>query len=294
MNPEPPEVDNVDESLSDRQLTLMAGATVVAVHVSFLGGQLLHIGTHFVSVPLRIGALVVVGVALIRLWMTRRPARSLPGRLFVVMLAPFVATFWINEVAHADQGRHGWHWEPFVGAKLLFFVIAALCPSEPRWLARALFAVVVAELAVLWVVTDIGSPGAGASHREPYITLAYALFAWMLFRYRRLSTRYDRALAVARAEAVMLRTTNEAFLEVRDMANTPVQNLEVALAILGGRQPSDPVVQSARRAAVRLRELAQALPVKAVTQASVDTRSLERIRALQNAERRPARLRREP
>ena len=275
-----PAIDDLDQRLSDGLLTLMASGTVLVVHGGFLLTQMLHIGAHIVDFRIRLAIVVLLGAITIFLWMKRSPSRALCAGAFACVILPFTLTFWITESSYALQGRAGTVWEPFIGTKLVFFIIAALCPSQPRWLAPALFSVFLVEAFVLWFVLDLGDPNVHITLREPHITIAYALVAWTLLRYRRHHAQHDRDLAVARAEAAMLRTTNEAFLAVQDTANTPLQNLEIALSLMAKRQPSDPLVQSARRASVRLRELSQLLPVKQVTRASIDPQALDRIRTL--------------
>ncbi|HVJ88549.1 MAG TPA: hypothetical protein VM580_02020 [Labilithrix sp.] len=273
-------VDDLDQLSSDRLLTMMAAGTILFIHAGFLIAQLLHVGTHIVDVRIRLAIVVLVTAVTVLLWTKKSPSRAWCAGAFAGVILPFTVTFWATETTYAAQGRTGMFWEPFIGLKLVFFIIAALCPSHPRWLAPILFVIFIVEALALWFVLDLGDANAHITLREPHVTTVYALVAWTLLMYRRRHARHDRDLTVARAEAAMLRTTNDAFVAVQDMANTPLQNLEIALTLMAKRQPSDPLVSAACRAAVRLRELGQLLPVKQITRASVDPLALERIRNL--------------
>jgi hypothetical protein len=271
--------DSMGDARSDWLLSVMGCGLIFVLHASFLIADLLGLGYHPVDTRLRAAIVLMIG-GIVVLLLVRRDAASrwLCAGAFALAVLPFFVTFWISESSHALEGRLGHPWEPFLGAKVLSFVIAGVCPVRPRWLGAALLALAGIHQVAFWLVLDLGSPSANVSVNEPATAVIAAVVAWALLGFRLNHNRHERELFAARSEASILRTTNEAFLAVQDMANTPLQNLELAISLMEQDRPQDPVVQKARRSLDRLRLLGQRLPVTRVTSASVDARSLERVR----------------
>ncbi len=259
----------------------MTGALVFCIHGSFAVTDVLGIGYH--PIPLAVRVALVVQVATTTRLLSRRPATSSAwcAAAFVSVMLPVLATTWVTEMSHAAAGQAaGRAWELFLGPKIAMFVIAAAAPSKPRWLAPALLGAFGLEQLALWFVLDLGSPTANVTPHEPGVTLATSTLAVVLLAIRIHRAEVERQLVASRLEAAMLRTTNEAFLAVKDLANTPVQNLELALSLLQTEDPENPLLARARRALSRLRELHVSLPVAPQATTSVDHGSLERLREL--------------
>jgi hypothetical protein len=270
---------DAEEPLANVLTTLVTGGLTLILHISFLTSQVIGDAYHPVSVRIRMLAIAIVGIATSTLWIRRRTAgTALCAVAFVCTVGPFWLTFWISESSHALSGRFE---QPFVGPKLLLFVVSALCPTRPRWLGPALLVALCAEMTAMWLVLRFGSVPTVAWAGEPWVALTYALLAAFLFGSRLHWMQVHGELAVARAEAEMLQTTNEAFVAVQDLANTPLQSLEIALALMERERPNDSLVGSARRAVTRLRLLTERLPVKRFDGHWVDVRALETIRILQ-------------
>jgi hypothetical protein len=270
---------DAEEPLANVLTTLVTGGLTLILHVSFLTSQVVGNAYHPVNVRVRLFAIAIVGIATLTLWIHRKTAgTALCAAAFVCIIAPFWLTFWISESNHALSGRFE---QPFVGPKLLLFIISALCPTRPRWLGPALLIGLCAEMVGMWVALRFGSIPTVAWAGEPWVALTYALLAAFLFGSRLHWMQVHGELAVARAEAEMLQTTNEAFVAVQDLANTPLQSLEIALALMARERPNDSLLGSARRAVMRLRLLTERLPVKRFDGHWVDGSALETIRVLQ-------------
>lgn len=270
------------EYATDWLLTSMAALLVLTLHVSFLISLLLGVGDHPIKLPLRSTlTLFVAGCTLLLLARRRSPSRALCTGVFAAVTVPFLLTFWLNEEVFAATGRLGTTWELFLGPKLAMFVVASLCPLAPSWVAPTLLAAFGLEQVAMWFALDLGSPLSHVGNREPWLSISCAGLATVLLACRMHHSRREHELAVTRADASVLRRTNQAFLAVQDMANTPIQNLEIALALMEEQHRGDPLVGAARRSVVRLRELSHHLPVDEVTEAAVDSTSLERVRRLQ-------------
>lgn len=260
--------------------TLVAGAIALFLHLSFLVSQLFGTAYHPVDIRIRITVALVVTAALLALWARRRSASdSLPALAFACVVMPFWLTFWISEAYHVAIGRFE---QPFVGPKLMFFVISALCPTRPRWMAPALLASMCIEVAIMWKLLGFATEPTVVATGEPWISVSYALLAFFLFASRVHWMHLHEELARARAETRMLHTTNQAFVAVQDLANTPLQSLEIALSLMERERPEDSLVRSAKRAVQRLRVLTRHLPVEQRPHSNVDTSALEEIRTRRN------------
>lgn len=276
-----PVVVSTSEPLPSVVTTLVAGAISLTLHVSFLISQTLGTAYHPVDIRIRFGIAVIVATASGLLWVRRRTASdALCDFIFFCIVAPFALTFWITEVSHAESGRYE---QPFVGPKLMLFVVSALCPTRPRWLAPLLLAFFTGEMAAIWVYIDYGSIPVVLATGEPWISLSYMLLACFLFGSRLHWMRLHEELAVARAEATILQTTNDAFVAVQDLANTPLQSLEIALTLMHRGRPNDPLIRSAERAVRRLRALTRHLPVESTIHPRVDATALEGLHALRDS-----------
>lgn len=261
--------------------TLVAGGIALCLHVSFLLSQLLGTAYHPVDVRIRLVIAIIVATASSYLWLRRRNASdTLCALVFVCIVGPFWLTFWITEVNHAMSGRYE---QPFVGPKLMLFVVSALCPTRPRLLAPLLLAAVSTEVAAMWVHLQFGAVPSVLATGEPWISVSYVLLACFLFGSRLHWMRLHEELTVARAEATVLQTTNEAFVAVQDLANTPLQSLEIALELMDRRRPTDPLVGRAQRAVQRLRALTRHLPVEHLAHERVDRQALDELRALRDS-----------
>lgn len=260
--------------------TLVAGAIALFLHLSFLVSQIFGPFHHPVDIRIRITVALVVTSALLALWAGRRSSSdALPAFAFTCIIVPFGLTFWLSEAYHVALGRFD---QPFVGPKLMFFVISALCPTRPRWLAPALLTGMCIEIAGMWMLLGFADVPAVIATGEPWISVSYAILACFLFASRVHWMHLHEELAHARAETRMLHTTNQAFVAVQDLANTPLQSLEIALALMERRSSDDTLVRRAKRAVHRLRVLTRHLPVEQLTHSTVDVEALEEIRTRRN------------
>lgn len=276
-----PAAVTVGEPLPSVVTTLVAGSIALTLHVSFLASQILGTAYHPVSIRIRFAIAVIVATASALLWVRRRTASdALCAIIFCCVVAPFGLTFWLTELSHAQSGRYE---QPFVGPKLMLFVVSALCPTRPRWLAPLLLILFTLEMAAIWIYMGFGGNPVVLATGEPWISLSYVLLACFLFGSRLHWMRLHEELAVARAEATILQTTNDAFVAVQDLANTPLQSLEIALTLMRRTRPTDPLVRSADRAVSRLRALTRHLPVEHTANARVDVHALEELHALRDS-----------
>lgn len=119
--------------------------------------------------------------------------------------------------------------EPFIAQKMVLIAIALLTPESAVW-GIALTVIILAE-AVGLSALRLGGGRAG----EPWVTIFYGLFAIGLLLYRASERRLAARLVRMSAEAAALEHIAEESMTVRDQLNTPLQTLEIGLALLRKR-----------------------------------------------------------
>ncbi len=173
---------------------------------------------------------------------------SLASVLFVIN-ATVVATalFLVERELFGIPG-----WVPFRPNQLGCLVAALVAPTMLAGIL-AIAAHAGSALLLLWSVPQ-------AVTQEPLATIAFAsagVFV-LVFRFRQLALRDQMQKAQAESEAV--RDLARSFLQVRDLMNTPLQTLELALSWLGKEEAVDGAILSgANQALEQLRSLNQEL-----------------------------------
>jgi hypothetical protein len=181
---------------------------------------------------------------------SHRPDARLAGRLFLVNALVVIAALWFSNEACAESGRP---WVPFQANKLGMFTVALLAP-EPRVGVLGIAAYAGASLLQLATLSSaaLGRLALG----EPWATVAIAAFAAVMLvfwsrrdaRERRLSRAYEEARARERVARVLL--------EIRDLANTPLQTISLSTALLRRQKPElQSVLGRVDRALQKLSEL---------------------------------------
>ena len=264
---------------SDRRLTIVAGCVGTLFGAAFVAIDLLGPGIRPLELQVRLAHVVLtVGATAFVASRTRTAPRDGYVVAFLLMVLPYLVSFTLSERAAAAAAELGRPWAPFSGHRLVVFGIAALAPG-PGWLGAILLATFVAHGAWLWLSLDMGAAAAQLPADEPWASLAYAAMAAVLYAHRVHHVRAERALARLHAERDTLRATNDALLAIRDLANTPLQVVTVALAVVRRRRAGpDPVLDGADRAMARLRDLRELLPGCEPTSASPDPRAIDVLR----------------
>lgn len=226
-------------------------------------------------------------------WLVNNPARmhvrwSVAAALVAVL--PLLLVFWTSETAMAGAGQT---WSPFTGHRLVVICLAFLMPG-PVWLVVLLMGVFAAQALSLWLVLDLGlHPGVAAG--EPYISLIYGVLGLALLAYRTRMRHLQLEFERARAHATAMERLARVSLAVRDGANTPLQTLEAAAALLDRKDPSmQGVTERIRRSIARLRELVHSLAVYESRTWKDEDESFDARDALARAEQEWARRSRPP
>ncbi len=95
---------------------------------------------------------------------------------------------------------------------------------------------------------------------DPAFLPVYGVIGVVLLLYRRRSARLSIALSDARAERLTMEQLAHVSLALRDLSNTPLQTLTIALTLLRCKaEPTEQILASMDRALARLKDLRHAL-----------------------------------
>jgi hypothetical protein len=234
-----------------RQGTILGAILLLVVNSIYEVLDLLAVGPGLATV---IRAVHILAAAVVAWILLKRGKESTSWQIrggFAVLFLPYLPNFWLDEVQMVHAGIN---WQPFIGHKLVCLAVALLSPG-PLVLSLGLITALMGEAMVQWYTMLAGNPHI-ASGYEPWTTLITGglacVFAWR----RERDFLLRREFAKARAEVEALTTLSQVSMALRDYANTPLQTLEVDLALLTHRHPEDKrVLNRIRQALGRLRWL---------------------------------------
>jgi hypothetical protein len=178
-------------------------------------------------------------------------SRARSNALFLLVLVPTAVMAWMVDDARAAQSAH---WVPYEPSKLSALTLAIIAP--PGWpigmVAILMFvgSALVHHLLLASVLTERMWAG------EPFGIIAYGLFALVVLGFKQRSYTLRGELEHERSEKLSLERVARVSMALRDLANTPVQTLELVRQKLLTDDPQ-PGVQIERmgRALERLRRL---------------------------------------
>jgi hypothetical protein len=231
-------------------------AAVVAALLGVLGTSMGVIGFWRISGP-TLRVVQAFGILLsgsVFLWLRAEGlafSRRQSDLLFLLVLTPTVVMTWLIDDARAAASPH---WVPYEPSKLSALTLAIIAP--PGWTIGLVGIVLFIGSALMHHALLPDAIRARMSSGEPFGTLAYGAFALVLLGFRQRSYLMRGELERARAEKVSLERVARVAMALRDLANTPVQTLELVLQRLRARTP-DLELQTVRmgRALERLRRL---------------------------------------
>ena len=214
-------------------LVLMAVAQLVA----------LEIDRHILGRPffvLRLPYLFVALVCLIALLHQREKLSVQAIRLTLVALTLAVFPYiWVSQAAFANSQNP---WIPFYGFQITALVVATLRYGNGVRFNVFLLAALTIEAAASWWRFNFASNGLLAQTGYIWNVLLTGLCAATLLIARYQYERTLRRLVELEARAATAEMTARVFLTVRDRANSPLQTLEIGLALLKRRQPESAIL----------------------------------------------------
>ena len=259
------------EALSAQRATVVAAAVVCVGQLAFVLIDLTVLDDAALASARAAHALLALATA-VALARRRAPPVALSVAAFVALALPLIPIFWWAESAVAEAGLL---WEPLIGFKLLLVGVALLTPHSIA-LAAGLIVIFAVEAFLVYRFVDMGAHPLALTAGEPWVTLVYCLIAAALLVYRRQTRVMGERLIEARAEAEVLHRLAETSLAVRDLVNTPLQSLELAVGALEARHPEErPTLARMRRAIARLSELGHVLSVWESASRAAQARDLD-------------------
>ncbi|MGZ3449933.1 MAG: hypothetical protein ACXVEF_10075 [Polyangiales bacterium] len=188
------------------------------------------------------------------LWLLRsKPNRRLAAIVFVVNAACLSFAMFMRDPLYARVP----HWVPFQEAKLACIAAALLAPGI--WSAFAGIGVHLAS--TLLVVATLDPRVRATIAFEPTGSIAFAIVGGVIAFHRQRRLALERDVTAAYADVRAADRLARTILAVRDLANTPIQTIELCseLLRLQGTQAPPSVYDRLARATERLRALSRLL-----------------------------------
>jgi hypothetical protein len=177
--------------------------------------------------------------------------QTIQRALVALTLAAFF-NIWISSEAYANSQHL---WIPFYGFQMTALVVAALRYGNGVQSNVFLLAAMMIEGAVFWSRFHLGSYPllAQSGYIWNVLLTGFCAVTLLIARYR-----YDRTIrrfVELEARAATAEMTARVFLTVRDWANSPLQTLEIGLALLKRQQPENAITDPLLSALKKLVEL---------------------------------------
>jgi hypothetical protein len=191
-----------------------------------------------------------VSLVLLALLVAGRRGPKFAVAAFLINTLSMVWGFWITDAYFVN---HWAAWIPFRPHQLGIFTTALLAPV-PLWSGLIAIAMFLGGAEIHWYLFD-AADRARLAGGQAGVLWVYAMFGVVLlvFRYRRVEA--ERARLRAEGEAAALERLARTLLALRDLANTPLQTIEIGVALLGHTQGDQhPLLERIERAVTRLRE----------------------------------------
>lgn len=238
------------------RVTIIGALLVTLANAAFLVLDLRSVGLGWAG-AVRIAHIVLAAsVAMILIAQRERTPKSAHVHVvFLILALPLLLSFWLDE---EQMARSGVVWLPFIGPKLVSLAIAFLSPLSLSLTLLLISAFTITSVLEWYVVlADVPNLPSGYEPWATMITGALACaFAWSRYHERALL----RDLARARAEAASFAALGRASIALRDAIGTPLQVIEIDLALMERKQSCDVVHMSrVRRALDKLRAVAETL-----------------------------------
>ncbi len=178
-------------------------------------------------------------------------SRTRSNAAFLLVLVPTAVMAWMVDDARSLQSAH---WVPYEPSKLSALTLAIIAP--PGWPIGmvAILMFVGSALVHHLLLADAFRTRMAAG--EPFGIIAYGLFALVVLAFKQHSYSLRGELEHARSEKLALERVARVSMALRDLANTPVQTLELVRQKLLTDDPQlDVQTERMGRALERLRRL---------------------------------------
>jgi hypothetical protein len=228
-------------------------ATAAALNVVGMSLDWFFWNSYFHTTPVWHVVSLGVSVALLAQFALRRsdpPPAVFSAWTFVFHNVAIVAALWFVDTRVAVLPRQSATFQP---QKLGALTVALLAPPNAQAAVASILLFVGSSL-VRYELFDAETKAKLAS--EPWALVAYGIFGLVLYFYRMQSRKVRAEMERAQSEATSLERLSMVLLAFRDFYNTPLQTLELTIAILKRRCPeARDLAARMERATNRLAEL---------------------------------------
>jgi hypothetical protein len=142
--------------------------------------------------------------------------------LFLLVLVPTVVMTWLVDDARAARSVT---WVPYEPNKLSALTLAMIAP--PGWSTGIVGILLFVGSALVHHLTWSDAVRPRISAGEPLGIIAYGVFALVVLGFKQRGNSLRKELEHARSEKVALERVARVSMAMRDLANTPVQTLEL-------------------------------------------------------------------
>jgi hypothetical protein len=238
--------------LSERDAWL--GATVAALFTAI--GMLLELALvrkapGVSAKPVGISAVVAV-VLLIVLFLRRKtPSVRWASVIYLINVASVIAALLLTNLQFAVSERN---WVPFQAMKLGCLIAAMVAPGFWVGLISILAYFISAFLQLeIFFPPQVKAQVASA---EPWPMLAFTLAGVLALAYRFRRAQLEQEIARIQAQSFAIKRLAGAFLNIRDLMNTPLQVIEFSIDLLRkSNDPNKPVIDRIDHSMQQLREI---------------------------------------
>jgi hypothetical protein len=193
---------------------------------------------------------------LVMLWLLRDPASKSVAACelaFAAITLPFLLGLWLPAIADLETGHLS---EPLMPHHFLMIGIVIGAPT--RRIGVAFLALFALHAIVLGQVLLTATSSATLAH-EPWMTLLFSSLAGLLLYTRHRRRELEGRVAAAEERVRMLAEVARMLLALRDRANTPLQTIEIAIALIAEDSAPSEEIAVIERALVRLATVQQTL-----------------------------------
>jgi len=201
--------------------------------------------------PVGISAVVAV-VLLIVLFLRRKtPSVRWASVIYLINVASVVTALLLTNLQFAVSERN---WVPFQAMKLGCLIAAMVAPGFWVGLISILAYFISAFLQLeIFFPPQIKAQVASA---EPWPMLAFTLAGVLALAYRFRRAQLEQEIARIQAQSFAIKRLAGAFLNIRDLMNTPLQVIEFSIDLLRkSNDPNKPVIDRIDHSMQQLREI---------------------------------------
>jgi len=180
----------------------------------------------------------------------RTPSAKWASVIFSLNTASVVTALLSTNLQFAASERN---WEPFEAAKLGCLIAAMLAPGFwVGFLSILAFSISASLQFELFFPLELKAEFAA----EPWPLLAYGLGGVLALVYRFRRAKLEQELARIQAQNLAIKQLANAFLNIRDLMNSPLQVIEFSIDLLrNSNEPSKPTIDRIDRSVQHLREI---------------------------------------